>query len=147
MIGKNVARSEKPDTASSDATEGVVSLVEEEARVEKRTVTTGRVRVRTVAEAVEEIATATLEEDEVDVVRISKDLVITEAPAIRSEAGVTIIPVVEERMVVTTQLVLKEELHIHRRTKRETIQVPITLRRQRAVVERLDGTDKLQTEE
>ena len=55
--------------------------------------------------------------------------------------GVTIIPVLEEILVVEKRLVLKEEVHIRRSTAGEEVEVPVTLRRQRAVVERvsLDG--------
>jgi stress response protein YsnF len=48
------------------------------------------------------------------------------------------VPVLEEVLVVEKRLVLKEELHIRRRATTETVEVPITLRKQRAVVERID---------
>ncbi len=38
--------------------------------------------------------------------------------------------------MVEKRLVLKEELHIRRRVAAETVEVPVTLRKQRAVVER-----------
>jgi stress response protein YsnF len=44
--------------------------------------------------------------------------------------------VLEEVLVVEKRLVLKEELHIRRRVETETVEVPVTLRKQRAVVER-----------
>jgi stress response protein YsnF len=47
-----------------------------------------------------------------------------------------IVPVLEEILVVRRQLVLKEELHIQRRVETEAVQVPVTLRKQRAIVER-----------
>jgi stress response protein YsnF len=40
-------------------------------------------------------------------------------------------------LVVEKRLVLKEELHIRRRIEIETAEVPVTLRKQRAIVERL----------
>ena len=43
-------------------TEGI-PLIEEEVRIEKREVSTGRVRVRTTTDTIEEIARATLNED------------------------------------------------------------------------------------
>jgi stress response protein YsnF len=39
-------------------------------------------------------------------------------------------------LVVTKQLVLKEELHIRRRVETETVEAPVSLRKQRAVLER-----------
>jgi stress response protein YsnF len=63
--------------------------------------------------------------------------VVETAPAIRTEGDVTILPIVEEVLVVEKRLVLKEELHIRRRVGSEAIEVPVTLRKQRAIVERL----------
>ena len=48
----------------------VIPLVEEELRVDKRTTTTGKVRVRTVVDTVEEVARADLEEERVEVTRV-----------------------------------------------------------------------------
>ena len=39
--------------------------------------------------------------------------------------------------MVEKRLVLKEELHIRRRVETETAEVPVTLRKQRAIVERV----------
>jgi stress response protein YsnF len=39
-------------------------------------------------------------------------------------------------LVVEKRLVLKEELRIRRRVPTETIEVPVTLRKQRVIVER-----------
>jgi stress response protein YsnF len=39
----------------------------------------------------------------------------------REEDGVLIVPVLEEQLVVTTRLVLKEELRITRKSRTETI--------------------------
>jgi stress response protein YsnF len=58
------------------------------------------------------------------------------APGIRTEGDVTIVPVLEEVLVVEKRLLLKEELHIRRGVETETVEVPVTLRKQRAVVER-----------
>jgi stress response protein YsnF len=53
-----------------------------------------------------------------------------------SEDDIMIVPVLEEILVVRKQLVLKEELHIRRRVEIEAVPVPVTLRKQRAIVER-----------
>lgn len=119
---------------------GTLSLSQEELRINKEAVVTGRVRVRTTLETVEEIARAELSAERVDVTRIPVGREVTTAPPIRTEGDTTIIPVLEEIMVVVKQLVLKEELHIRRVVTHETHEVPITLRKQRGVIERV-GTD------
>ena len=52
-------------------------------------------------------------------------------------AKLMIVPVLEEVVVVQKQLVLKEELHIRRRAETETVEVPVSLRKQRVIVERV----------
>jgi uncharacterized protein (TIGR02271 family) len=114
-------------------------IVEEEARIHKRAVSTGKVRVRTSVEFTEEIARANLEEQRVEITRVPVNRVVDKAPAVRTENDTTIIPVVEEVLVVEKQLVLKEELHVRRRVIEDQVEVPVPLRKQRAVVERLNA--------
>ncbi len=49
-----------------------------------------------------------------------------------------IVPVIEERLVVTKQLFLVEELHIQQRLSQETVRTSVPLRRQHVVIERTD---------
>ena len=130
-ILEDVYRSDTPTGA-----EEVLPLVKETATVHKRAVVTGKVRVRIVTDTAEELAKATLQSDAVEVTRVPVDQVVETAPEIRTEGDVTIVPVLEEVLVVTKQLVLKEELHIRRRVETETVEVPVSLRKQRAIVER-----------
>jgi uncharacterized protein (TIGR02271 family) len=117
--------------------EEVIQLVEETASVGKRQVVTGRVRVQTVTDTIEELAHADVKRETVEVTRVPIDRMVETAPEIRTEGDVTIVPVLEEVLVVEKRLVLKEELHIRRRVAAETVEVPVTLRKQRAVVERI----------
>lgn len=131
--------------------EVILPLVAETARIDKRTVETGRVRVRTETETLDQVLRESLRSDHVGVTRLPIDRTLAEgeaAPVAREEDGVTIIPVLEEILVVEKRLVLKEEVHIRRTTAGEDVEVPVTLRRQRAVVERLssDGHIAEQTE-
>jgi stress response protein YsnF len=116
--------------------EEIIPVVEESAVIGKQKVVTGHVRVRTVTDTVEELAHASVQREDVEVTRVPIDRVVETVPRIRTDGGVTIVPVLEEVLVVTKQLVFKEELHIRRRAKTETIEVPVTLRKQRAIVER-----------
>jgi len=116
--------------------EDVIPLVEETATIGKREVVTGRVRVRTVTDTLEELARADVQRETVEVTRVPVDRMIESAPEIRTEGDVTIVPIIEEVLVVEKRLVLKEELHIRRRVAAETVEVPVTLRKQRAIVER-----------
>jgi uncharacterized protein (TIGR02271 family) len=117
--------------------EEVIPLIEETASIGKRQVVTGRVRVQTVTDTVEELARVDVQRESVEVTRVPIDRMVETAPEIRTEGDVTILPVVEEVLVVEKRLVLKEELHIRRRVTTETAEVPVTLRKQRAIVERV----------
>ena len=124
------------EAAPAPVAEEVIPLVEEIATVGKRQVVTGRVRVQTVTDTIEELAHAEVQRESVEVTRVPIDKVVETAPEIRTEGDVTILPIVEEVLVVEKRLVLKEELHIRRRIATEAVEVPVTLRKQRAIVER-----------
>jgi len=134
------SKSERP--LRSKATADVVPIVEEELRVSKRQVAKGRVRVRTVVDTVEEVAREALQSETVEVTRVPINQEVTEAPAVRTEGDVTIVPVLEEGLVVEKRLVLKEELHLRRKVETETFEAPVTLRKQRVEVERLDENNQ-----
>lgn len=115
--------------------EAVLPIAEEVLRAEKRD-RVGRVRVRTTTQEHREIVAQDLARDEVSVERVPVDREVDAVPAIREEGDVTIVPVLEEVLVVEKRLVLKEELHIRRRRTTEHVEEPVTIRRQHAVVDR-----------
>lgn len=127
---------------ASDEDETVVPILEETVRLHKRQVATGKVSVRTVVDSIEEVASADLKSETAEVTRVSIDKIVDEAPGVRTEDGVVIIPVVEEVMVVEKRLLLKEELHIRRVMETEAVEVPVTLRKQRAIIEHQQGSDE-----
>lgn len=111
-------------------------LAEEVAVVDRKDVVTGRVRVNTRVHTEETFVEANLAEDEVEITRVPIERVVDVPPPIREEDGVIIVSIVAEEAVVETRLVLKEELHMRRLTRNQTVTVPVTLRRQTAEVER-----------
>ena len=113
-----------------------IPIVEEQARVSKRVVETERVSVRTRPEEQDVVVREHLNREHVDVVRVAVDREIFEVPAIRTEGDVTIVPVVEERLVVEKRLFLVEELHLQRQVERTEVSVPTTLKRTRVEVNR-----------
>lgn len=113
-----------------------IPLVEERLEVGKRRVESGRVKVRVEVDSREEIVHAELAHDEIEIRRVPRNAAVTELPGVRLEGDTTVIPVVEERLVVEKRLVLVEEIHVVRRTRTSVEQVPITLRSERAEIER-----------
>jgi uncharacterized protein (TIGR02271 family) len=129
---------EMSETDKSDTL--VIPIVEEEARIAKRQVASGRVIVKTTVDTEERILKEMLSLETVEVERIPINRVVDTVPQIRTDGDVTIVPVFEERLVVEKQLVLVEEVRIRRTGSVENVEVPITLRKERATVERLDGS-------
>ena len=122
-------------------------MVEETARIHKREVQTGRVKVHTVVETSEQMVREALSSHNVKVTRVAVDQPVTTVPEIRTENGITIVPVLEEILIVEKRLILREELHIEQEVSHETVEVPVSLRKQRAVVERFDAQGQKITEE
>jgi uncharacterized protein (TIGR02271 family) len=127
--------------------EEAIPVVEETARIDKREVQTGRVKVHTVVETSEQMVREALSSQNVKVTRVPVDQPVTTVPVIRTENGITIVPVLEEILVVEKRLILREELHIKQEVSHETVEVPVSLRKQRAVVERFDAQGQKITEE
>ena len=122
-----------------DRGEDAIPLAEETATVSVRRVATRRVEVRTVTDTFEDTVRAALVEETVEVTRVPIDRQVETAPAIRTEGDLTVVPVLEEILIVEKRLVLKEEIHIRRTRRTEHVETPVTLRRQRAVVERREA--------
>ena len=112
-----------------------IPLAEEPLHVSKRPVER-RVRVRTVTEDVPELLREELRSERVFVDRVAVDRELTGEPEIRREGNVIIVPVVEERLIVERRLFVVEELHIRRETGVEVVETPVTLRRQRVVMDK-----------
>jgi len=114
-----------------------LALAEETLSVSTRRVETGRVHigVRTESEVVQ--ANASLLDHRVEVERVPVGREVAEVPEVREEGDVTIYPVLEEILVVEKRLVLKEEVRVRRITSRSEVSQPVTLRRQRADIERI----------
>jgi uncharacterized protein (TIGR02271 family) len=116
-------------------------LAEEQVEIGKREVERGRIIVRTRVDIRDECAEVELRQDEVSVERVPIGRVVDVPPQTREEHGVLIVPVLEEQVVVTTRLVLKEEIRITKRGRVEVVREPVQLRSEQADVIRLDGQD------
>lgn len=110
-----------------------VPVAEERASIS--TVTEERVaaRVTVRTEAQEVPLEETLRRESAGIERVPVDRIVEEAPAIREEDGVTVIPVVEEVLVRRFRVI--EELHVSVDAEEVVHRETVTLRRQEAVVE------------
>jgi len=122
---------------SADQESQVIPVIEEHLEISRRTVETGgAVRVR---KQVDEVPVEIAEQmalNRVEVERVPVGRIIAEPVGVRQEGNVTIVPVVEERLV--RAWVLVEEIRLTRREETVEAREAFTLKRDRVVVERLD---------
>ena len=115
----------------------IVPLVAEQLDISVKTVETGRVRIGTRVVEEEQVVAMPLQHDEVDVETVAINQVVGEVLPTRYEGDVTIVPIYQEVLVVTKQLVLKEELHIRKRSSIKPAQPQVfTLRHEEITITR-----------
>ena len=132
LSGSHPASSER----ESDAASLVVPIVEEQLTVGKRTVATGTVRLEKTVQEYQQTLDEPLAVRTFDIERVVLNRVIDAVPEVRQEGDTTIYPLIEERLILTKELILKEELRVTKRdTERRDTQV-VTLRREHMTVER-----------
>jgi stress response protein YsnF len=117
----------------------VIPVVEERAIVRKRKKLTGGVRVRTVVRETEETISEPLTTEEVEVERVPLGHWVEAPVPVRQEGDTTIVTLVEEVVVVEKRLRATEEVRITRQRTTSQPSQRVTLRREEAVVERLDA--------
>jgi len=128
------------DTVSENR--AVLPVVEEQAVILKRNTLTEGVRVRTVVSEREEIIDEPLASEEIEVVRVPLDRWVDAPVPVRHEGETTIVTLLEEVVVVEKRLRATEEVRITKRRAVRHAAQSVTLRREDAVVERLDASRK-----
>jgi uncharacterized protein (TIGR02271 family) len=116
----------------------VVPVMEEELRVGKRVVETGRVRIHKTVHEHEEVVDEPLMREEYDVERVPVDEFVDAPVGPRHEGETLIVPVLEEVLVVEKRLVVREELRITRRRTEEHKPQRVKLLSEEISVERTD---------
>jgi uncharacterized protein (TIGR02271 family) len=123
--------------AVRDARGLVIPVVEERLEVSRERVETGRVRISKSVEAREVVVDDPLKRETVRVEHVPINQVVTgDLPQVREEGDVTVIPILEERVVTRTELVLVEEVRIHRDHSEYHDPQRVTLRKEVVAVER-----------
>ena len=113
-----------------------LQLAAEELSVAKESRETGRVQISTHTHEREALIDEDLARERVEIETIPIGRRINTVPEVRQEGDTTVIPVVEERLVVERQVVLKEEIRVRRVRTTERHQEKVALRHQEAVIAR-----------
>ena len=127
-----------PEPPVATEWDAVIPVARETARLGKRVVETGRTVISKTVSERDEVVEALLERKDVSVERVAVGRVVAEAPAPRKEGDTWVFPVLEERLVVEKQLVLKEELRIRSVSSQEPFQQTVHLREEHVDVETRD---------
>jgi uncharacterized protein (TIGR02271 family) len=140
---------EQPETGPAKSSSGpktfvgtsefVVPVLREDLDVRKEVFRTGTVRLRKLVHEAPETVSELLASENVEIERVSMDVIIDTPPPVRIEGDVTVIPIVEEVLVFTKQLRLKEELRITKRRSVSDFRQEVSLRSEELIVERLDN--------
>lgn len=117
-------------------TEAVIPLHAEEVTVGLRKVPRADVHVRVQTTSHEYFVDQPVTKETIEVERVPVGKHVDEIPSVREEGDTTIIPVMEEVVVVERRLVLKEEIRLHRVRTTDRYRETVVLREQEAVVER-----------
>jgi stress response protein YsnF len=118
-----------------------IPVVEERAVVRRQRKITGAVRVRTRVREAEEIVRESLDGEEVAVERVPVARWVEAPVPIRQEGDTTIVSLHEEVIVVEKRLRVVEEIRLTRRQTTRPAHERVVVRREEAVVERLDAAD------
>lgn len=150
LLLEKVKRSARPEQVLSDPSrfdpsqfldQQVVPIVEERLDVAKRVVATGAIQIVRSSEEYSETVDTPLTTITFEVTRQVIDRLVSERPVPREEGETTIYSIVEERVVLATELILKEEVRV---TRRETVtndRQVITLHRDHIDVKRSTTED------
>jgi len=95
--------------------------------------------VATITREHEQLIDELLTSERFEIERVPVGRTIESVPPVRTEGDLTIMPVVEEILVVERRLVLKEEIRIRRVRHTERHQETVTLRTQDAVITRVEA--------
>jgi uncharacterized protein (TIGR02271 family) len=124
-----------PLVAGADGAQLRVPVRAERLRAEVRAVDLGELRVTRRVETAEETVRQAVAREEVDVERVPVNRPLTAPVAQRTEGEWLVLPVMEEVLVVRTQLMLKEEVRIRTRRVVAEQAVTETVRRERVELE------------
>ncbi len=136
-MGKIQEQSSRRNAESADET--VVPVIEEDVIAGARPVKTGAVRVeKHVEKRVRKVQTPLVHEN-VEIRRVPVNRVVKEMPGIHTRGETTIIPVVEDELIITKRVVIREEIHLIRHRSNARVTKEVAVHREIAKVHRLDA--------
>lgn len=119
-----------------------VAVAEERLVVGKHVRPTGQVTVEITPTTREKTVSLTSVTEHAEVERVPVHRVVETAPPVRQEGDTTIIPIMEEELVIQKRLVVREEIHITRRREARSREERARLRSEQAEVRRRGSSER-----
>ncbi|MEO8125724.1 MAG: YsnF/AvaK domain-containing protein [Bryobacteraceae bacterium] len=138
---QNMQIREEPVPNAEDS-EMVIPVISEDLEVSKRKRVTGGVRVERKSVPHYQAVSMPLTRQVADVKRVLIEKPVNGPLPVRREGDTIIMPVVEEVATVHKQLMLKEEIHITKRTSTEQHEEQVQLNTQQAEIVRTDSSGR-----
>lgn len=134
---------EQPEDKRIEAgTETTIPVIEERLEVHRQRRETGTVRVRIVPTDEHHIVDEPVVRDEVEITHVQVERWVDAPEQERWENGELIVPLHREVLVIERRLQVFEELHITPQSREERHHQEITLRSEKAVIEREQGSSQ-----
>jgi uncharacterized protein (TIGR02271 family) len=125
-----------PSEGTHSEVVAVVPVIEETPSIRKEKVTTGKIRVeRKTTRELKKIQIP-VKIEEIEIKRIPFNERVVEIPQTRVEGDTTIIPLIEERIVMERHYILKEEVRVRRVVREEINDVEAEVGSQDITIER-----------
>ena len=134
----NVTAATQDDSLPLEGSPITFPVIEEQVIIHKTVADNGGLRLRKVVHADVVEVDQELTSEAVKLTRVPIDREVFGPVEVRYENGVTIIPVVEERLVIRRQRILVEEIHLSRTSHIKRAPQSITVRREEIIAERQD---------
>lgn len=134
---RNAYENDRLQTTEVENPEVVIPVIEEEVKVGKKIVETGKVRISKKVSEHEELVDEPLLREQVAVERVPVNQYVEAMPQPRQEGDRLIIPVVKEEIVVQKRLLIVEELHIRKQVTEAHEPQRVILRKEEVEVTRI----------
>lgn len=115
-----------------------LEILKEELDIQKQTKITGVVRLEKTVRTTDAVVEEGLVKESIWVEHVPLNRYVDEVLSTRQEGDTTIIPIMEEIVIVTKQLVLREEIRITRRREQTHYHETVPLRAEEVEVKRLE---------
>lgn len=115
-----------------------IPVIEEHLNIDKKTVETGRYKIKKTVSQEEYSEDIPTIHEKVDIQRVQVNKYIDTMPDVRYEGDTTIIPVIKEVVVVEKKLMLVEEIHVTRTNSEVSVKVKDKIRKENIEINKID---------